>query len=107
MVAPLAKAAFPSYLYSPSHEQVAFPVQKKLQQEDHAWVAAYQAHLFVFFLILLVGTKVLYLQGVLVAALLMVYPLCLSYVSFHHQLAYMPKMEGLALVEDATLYYYY
>ena len=82
-------------------------MQKKLQQEDHAWVAAYLAHQFVFYQALLVGTKVLYLQGVLVAALLMVYPLCLFYVSFHHQLAYMPKMEGLVLVVDATLYYYY
>jgi hypothetical protein len=70
-------------------------------------VAAYQAHLFVFFLTLLVGTKVLYLQGVLVVALLMVYLPYLFYVSFHHQLAYMPKMVVLALVVDVTLYYYY
>ena len=82
-------------------------MQKKLQQVDHVWVAAYQAHQFVFYQALLAGTMVLYQQGVLAVALLMVYLPYLFYVSFHHQLAYMPKMVVLALVVDVTLYYYY
>jgi hypothetical protein len=65
-------------------------VQKKLQQVDHAWVAAYQAHQFVFYQALLVGMKVLYLPGVLVVALPKACRHVLSSVSFHPPLAYMP-----------------